>query len=206
MLAATREQLNADIAHFEDLVRGGATVFLTPEGFYSGDGKMQRLRGILGKLAPLATIYIAGISYDPFVGRRFSMLYRVKQASPDLPLEADIKRTRPVTVGALLGTWLHERGGDFDELQAQRAVKEALAALPPGAFVDPELEEDPASMTHQALLGLGRLGIIRHEGSHFVLCAERKHPQFPRTDDMLAYMANFHAETLDGLRTAASSS
>jgi hypothetical protein len=204
MLAETRNQLEADIAHFQNLVRGGATVFLTPEGFYTGDGKMQRFRGILNKLAPIATIYVAGISYDPFVGRRFSMLFRVRAARTGIPLEADIKSARPVTTSALLGSWLYERGGEFDALSAQRAVEEQLAALPGGAFVDPELAEEPAAMTRKALQGMERLGIIRSLGRAFVTNDVRRHPQFPRTDDMLAYMANFHAETLEGLREAAS--
>ena len=200
MLAATREQLNADIAHFEDLVRRGGTVFLTPEGFYTGDGKMQRFRGILARLAPLATIYIAAISYDPFVGRRLSMLYRVRPASSTVPLETDIKSARPVTTSALIGTWLHERDGSFDAEAAQRAVRESIGALPKAAFVDPELARDPAAMTRKALTGMLRLGILRSDGEQYSKTATHRHAQFPRTDDMLAYQANFHAETLEGLR------
>jgi hypothetical protein len=80
-LAATREQLEADLAHFEALARSGGTIFLAPEGFYSGDGKMQRLRGVLSRLEPLASICLTGISYDPFVGRRLWLLYRLQPAS-----------------------------------------------------------------------------------------------------------------------------
>lgn len=202
MLAHTRAQLDADIAHFEDLVRSGATVFLTPEGFYSGDGKMQRLRGILGKLAPLARIYIAAISYDPFVGRRLSMLYRVREAAPGFALEADLKRTRPVTTSALLGTWLRERTSNLREDDAIRAVTSQLRELPGEAFIDPDLARDPARMTRAALSGMTRLRILRREGDSYVLTQTRRHPEFPRTEDMIAYQANFHAETLDGLRTA----
>ena len=78
----------ADIRHFEGLQRAGATIFLAPEGFYTGDGKMMRLRGILPRLAPLAEVWLSGISYDPFAGRRLSMLYRIASVRlQDVPLE-----------------------------------------------------------------------------------------------------------------------
>jgi hypothetical protein len=206
MLLNTRAQLDADIAHFEDLVRSGATIFLTPEGFYSGDGKMQRLRGILAKLAPLARIYIAGISYDPFVGRRLSLMYRIREADPGLPLEADIKRTRPVTTSALIATWLHGRTAPFGESAAIEAVSSQLRELPSTLFVDPELRQDPTRMTRAALTGMTRLSIVRHYVEAYALTQTRRHPQFPRTSDMIAYQANFHAETLEGARIAQGSS
>jgi hypothetical protein len=199
MLALTRAQLDADIAHFEDLVRGGATIFLTPEGFYTGDGKMQRLRGILGRLAPLSRIFIAGISYDPFVGRRLSMLFRVREATPNVPLEDDIKRTRPVVVSALLGTWLRDRSAPFNQAEAVNAVDAQLRDLSKTLFVDPELARDPAAMTRAALKGMTRLKILRRSGDTYVVTEKRRHPQFPRTDDMIAYQANFHAETLSAV-------
>ncbi len=108
----TRAQVEADLQHFENLQRAGATIFLAPEGYYSGDGKMQRMRGSLPRLAPLAEIWLAGISYDPLVGRRLSLLYRVGKAEPNVALDLQLKRIRPVTTSALLGTWLYERGAE----------------------------------------------------------------------------------------------
>jgi len=198
MLAATRVQLDADVAHFEDLVRGGATIFLTPEGFYTGHGKMQRLRGILARLTPHARIFVAGISYDPFVGRRLSMLYRVREASPGIPLASEIKRTRPVTTSALLGSWLHARSGPFTEREAVEAVQARLASLPGELFVDPELASDPQRMVREALAGMMRLSMLRESRGSYELTAARRHPEFPLAEDMIAYQANFHAETLDG--------
>ncbi len=196
VLAHTRTQLEGDIAHFEDLVRGGATVFLTPEGFYTTDGKMQRFRGILSRLAPLAAIYAVGISYDPFIEGRFTMLYRVRPADADVPLETSIKRTRPVTVSALLGTWLIECKKAFTEDDALAAVRAQLAELPKHLFVDPKLARDPDRMTRSALAGLTKLVILDSFGKRYTLSERRRHPQFPGTDDIVAYQANFHAETL----------
>ena len=105
----TRAQVEADLQHFENLQRGGATIFLSPEAIIPVDGR-SAMRGSLPRLAPLAEIWLAGISYDPLVGRRLSLLYRVGKAEPNVALDLQIKRIRPVTTSALLATWLHERG------------------------------------------------------------------------------------------------
>jgi hypothetical protein len=201
MLQLTRESINADLDHFERLQKAGATIFSTPEGSYSGDGRMRRLRGVLSRLAPWAQIWVIGISYDPFVGRRLSLLYRLLPASGDEPLDRQIKRARPVTVSAVLGTWLNGARGSFTEGEAEQAVTAALAQLPPGLFVDPDLRRRPRRMVRAALAGLQRLGVLaRVPGTRpcYALTSHRTHPQFPRTADIVAYQANFHRETLEG--------
>ena len=200
-LAATRRQLDADIAHIARLVQSGATIYLTPEGHYSGDGRMRRMRGLLAALSPLAKIWMAAISYDPFVGRRLSMLWRVVPASQDASLEAQIKASRPVTVSALLATWLHARSDAFSGEQAAAAVRAQLAALPGRLFVDPELARRPEHKVRSALTNMRRLGIVRSQGRDHALTQRRSHPQFPQTDDIIAYQRNFHEETLDGARS-----
>jgi hypothetical protein len=203
MLAATRELLDADRQHFAQLVRSGATVYLTPEGHYSADGRMRRLRGLFATLAPLARIWLAGISYDPFVGRRLSMLWRVVPATEGVALEAQIKASRPVTTSALLATWLHGRSASFSARDACDAVQAQLAALPKGLFVDPELRARPERMVRSALAGLQRTGTVRVEGLRYVLTEQRAHPQFPQTNNMIAFLRNFHEETLEGARSLA---
>jgi hypothetical protein len=204
-LAATRVQLDADTANFERLVRAGATVFLAPEGSYSGDGKMKRLRGILPRLAPLARIWLCGISYDPFVGRRLSMLYRIAASVDGAPLDLQLKALRPVTTSALLAAWLSVTPGPFSIAEAIGAVSAQINALPPDLFVDPELRKNPAALTRSALQGLSRLGILAPNADGFALTASRTHPQFPRTRDIIAYQVNFHEETLQGARSLMSS-
>ena len=196
LLAQTRTQLEADIANFEQIVRSGGTIFLTPEGFYTTDGKMQRFRGILSRLAPMAKIYAVGISYDPFIEGRFTLLYRVREADPDLPLETSIKRTRPVTVSALLGMYVRDCKSAFSEDEAIAAVRQHLEQLPKHLFVEPTLARDPARTTRSALAGMTKLQILDRFGNRYTLSDRRRHPQFPKTDDIVAYQANFHAETL----------
>lgn len=201
-LAATREQLETDSAHFERLVREGATLFLAPEGFYTTDGKMQRMRGLLPRLQPLARIWLGGISYDPFVGKRLSMLYRVAAAEDSLSLPTQLKRIRPVTVSALLASWLVSRPAPFSEGDATSALLQMLRDLPAILFVDPELRRRPEHLVRSALAGLKRLGMLAQTDGRLALTQLRTHPHFPRTADIVAYQANFHRETLEGARAA----
>jgi hypothetical protein len=206
VMKATREQLDADIAHFEDLVRDGATIFLAPEGFYSGDGKMQKLRGILPKLQNLATIYLTAISYDPYVRKRLTMLYRVAPARKDVPLDTQLKATRPVTTSALLCTWIASRERPFSEREAIVGVTSAARALPNEAFVVPELQTNLDREVGAAIAGMVRLGTLELRDGHYVVTDNRTHPEFPHASDMLHYQVNFHAETLEGLGTLSAQS
>jgi hypothetical protein len=205
LLQLTRDELEADIAHFERLSRAGATIFLTPEGVYTIDGKMLRLRGILARLAPLAQIWLAGISYDPYDDRRLTMLYRVRKSVPNLPLDLQLKATRPVTTSALLCTWIVQRDvATFTFDDARRGVVALLASLPSSAFVVPELRPRLDASIRRVLSNMQRLGTIRFENRAYTVTHARRHPLFPKTVDMIAYQANFHAETLEGLRECGS--
>jgi hypothetical protein len=201
LLQLTRDELEADIAHFERLTRHGATIFLTPEGFYTIDGKMQRLRGILARLAPLAQIWVCGVSYDPYDDRRLTLLYRVRQSVPDIPLDLQLKATRPVTTCALLCTWISQHdyaAFTFDD--ARTGVAAELATLPRNAYVVPELRTRLDASIHSALANMQRFGTLRVDNRTYTVTDARRHPLFPRTVDMIAYQTNFHSETLEGLR------
>lgn len=199
---AMRRQLAGDVAHFEALLDDGATIFLTPEGFYTGDGRMQPLRGILGRLRGMAELYLAGVSYDPFGGRRLGLLYRIERERPGVPLEAQLQAIRPVTVSALLASWLDGRTGVFSGHEAIEGVRRAIAALPKQAFLDPEVAADPVTVVRAALRRLHDLGIAERLGDRWMLADARRHPEFPRTGDIIAYQRNFHDETLAGLTWA----
>jgi hypothetical protein len=184
IMQQTRSDIESDIAHFEDLARDGATIFLTPEGFYSGDGRMQRLRGILSRLQPLATTWLAALSYDPYDAPRLTMLYRVLPAVDGIPLDVQLKARRPVTASALVCTYLaqHPHAADTAVLAS---VREQLAALPAHAFIVPELRDRTEETVRRVMTNL------RRTGTH--------HPQFEAKVDMIAYQRNFHEETLEGL-------
>lgn len=202
ILDETRSYLDGDLARMENLVRRGATFYLTPEGHYTTDGRLMPMRGVIERLAPLATIYVAGVSYDPFVAKRLSMLFRVVplQDGPE-PWVTRLARTlaaiRPVTASQLLGAWLHARSERFTEDDAVVAVTGALERLPRGAFVDPELRRKPRAMVRAALPLMAQWHILERDGDGYRLAAVRRHPQFPFVDDIIAFQARFLEETLE---------
>jgi MFS family permease len=216
ILEETRASIGQDLARLEDIVRRGGTVYLTPEGKYSIDGRMRPMRGLVERLAPLATIYLAGVSYDPFVSERFSMLYRIVR-SPVVSLEtgrideSPMKKTlaaiRPVVTSQLLGAWLasSDLGNGavaFTAEDACAAVETRMANLPPALFVDPELQRAPRRMVRAALPRMVKWRILEREGDRYRLAPQRRHPQFPFVEDIIEYQSCFLQETLENARYA----
>lgn len=199
ILDETRANIAKDLAWMEDVVRRGGSFYLTPEGHYTTTGRMLPMRGAVERLAPLATIYLAGVSYDPFVARRLSMLYRlVRFEGSDMALlTKTLAAIRPVTTSQLLGTWLDGRAERFTVDDATTAVRERMAALPPGIFVDPELRRSPRAMVERALPLMLSWQILEKDGDGYRVAAARRHPQFPSVDDILAFQTRFLEETLE---------
>src|SRR5579863_1744852 len=206
ILDETRANIELDLALMEDVVRRGGSFYLTPEGKYSTDGRIGLMRGAIDRLAPLATIYLVGVSYDPFVSRRLSMLYRVVrldegQGDRKKRMIATLAAIRPVVTSQLLGAWLHERDEAFTADEACAAVEERLANLPQRVFVDPELRRNPRRMVRSALPLMVNWKILAREGDRYRTTEERRHPQFPFVRDILAYQAAFLKETLENAVT-----
>ncbi|HEV3091583.1 MAG TPA: MFS transporter [Candidatus Cybelea sp.] len=196
IMEETRAGVEGDLAFMEDIVRRGATFYLTPEGHYTIDGRMRPMRGVIDRLSPLATIYLVGVSYDPFVSRRLSMLCRVEPLE-GAPMIGKLAAIRPVVTSQLLGEWLHEREGWFTQDEAAAAIRERLAGLPSQLFVEPELRRDPHRMIRSALPLMVQWGILERDGERYRTSAQRLHPQFPFVKDILAYQTAFLHETLE---------
>jgi hypothetical protein len=205
ILDQTRAGIEKDLTLMEDIVRRGGTFYLTPEGKYSTDGRIGPMRGTIERLVPIATIYLAGVSFDPFVSRRLSMLYRIvclgKFETADRDVLLRLTRTlasiRPVVTSQLLGTWLASRTNPFSADDASAAVTHALAALPRELFVDPELRRGPDKMVRAALPLMEKWNILERDGERYRLSAQRRHPQFPFVEDIVAYQEAFLGETIE---------
>jgi len=197
ILAQMRVDLDGDLARIERTVASGKTFYLTPEGRYSIDGRMSRVRTTLRRLAPLATVYLSAVSYDVFVGRRLSMLFHVVLPADARRLGLSLAAARPITTSQLIADWLISSPSRITADAAVRAVVERLSALPPSAFVDPELQRNPAAMARAALEGLVRIGIL---DSSYAFTPIRRHPQFPGVADIIAHQTNQFAETVASLR------
>lgn len=197
----TRRQVAEDIARMQDVLRGGGTLHIMPEGGPSPDGRLHRLRAGLWTLLPLARVYLAPISYDPFLGRRLSILYRVIPLPESSDVAAELAAARPVTVSQLLAAWLSERGAGetFSEAEALEAVAAQMDALPAPAFVDPALRRRPGQVVRAALAALLRLRLLRRTRGRYGWGDRRTHPKFPAVRDIIAHQSRFFAETRDAL-------
>jgi hypothetical protein len=196
ILEETRASIESDLARMEDAVRRGGSFYLTPEGRYSVDGRIGPLRGAIDRLAPLATIWAAGVSYDPFVSKRLSMLYRVARVADRSRIAQTLAALRPVVTSQLLSAWLDGRSEAFVEEDACVAVETAIESLPPSLFVDPELRAGPRRLVRAALRLMVGWEILEAAPSGYRLSAVRRHPQFPQVGDIVAYNARFIDETI----------
>jgi len=201
LLRETRRLLDEDLARIEDALRSGGTFFVTPEGHYSTDGRMLRFRAVFARLAPLADIWLAAISYDPLRGRRLSQLYRIVRPAFADDIVASLKAARPVTVSHLFATWLLARGDEsFTEADAVTGIAAALAALPPTAFIDPELRASPPRTVVESIETSLRLGVLERGAARLRLAERRRHPRFADVADIVAFQAAALEETLEALR------
>ena len=199
LLATLRAGVEADIARITGVVRRGATFFVTPEGFYSTDGRMRPLKGIVEHLVPIARVWFAAIAFDPFRGRRLSMLYRVVEAQDARDLATSLAAARPLTTSALLARWMLAVGLPFSREEAREGVRRLRDALPAGAFVDPELIRDPARCVDEALDTLLARATLVAAGGLVRFGPQRGDRRFPAAADIVAYQAAFADETISAL-------
>jgi hypothetical protein len=192
-LRATSER---DIAAIVERVRAGATFYVTPEGDFSRDGRMHRMRkGIVEALSPFADLWLCAIAYDPFQPGRLSMLYRIlPQTGPDVG--TSLAAARPVTTSALLAAFMLDAPGPFALEDAVRAVRERLDALPANVFVDPQLRRAPDRSVVKALASLRKRGTLTANGLRYHMTADRTDARFPHVPDMISFQRNMLDETL----------
>jgi hypothetical protein len=203
LLTELRAEIDGDVARIVDLVRRGATFYVTPEGFYSTDGRMRPLKGIVDHLLPVSEPWLAAIAFDPFRGRRLALLYRVvRPARPEL-LAASLAAARPVTTSALLATWMLAVALPFTAAEARDGVARLRDALPHNAFVDPELVRDADGTVGEALRNLAARGTLAFDGARYTLTEQRSDPRFHGVADIVAFQAAFHGETLAALELLA---
>jgi hypothetical protein len=195
-----RATIARDVAAIVDCVRAGATFYVTPEGDFSRDGRMHPMRGgIVEAVAPFAALYLNAVAYDPFRGRRLSMLYRV------VPLRGDdvgtsLAAARPITTSALLAEFLLSGSEAFVLKDAVHAIRERLDALPGNVFVDPELRRSPGAAVAGAIATLRKRGTLLADGERLSLTEKRSDARFPHVADMVAFQRNMLEETLAAAR------
>jgi hypothetical protein len=201
VLENLRATTKRDIAAIVERVRPGATFYITPEGDFSNDGRMHPMRGgIVEALSPFADLWLCAIAYDPFQGRRLSMLYRVLRYAGAGDIGTSLAAARPITTSALLAEFLFEGRKTFAAQDAVRAVRERLDSLPGNVFVDPELQSAPEAAVVNALATLRKRGTLLAEADDYRLTAQRADPRFLHVPDMVEFQRNMLDETLASAR------
>ncbi len=201
VLENLRAVTERDIAAIVERVRTGATFYVTPEGDFSRDGRMHRMRkGIVEALAPFADLWLCAVAYDPFRGRRLSMLYRVIRyaGSP-----TSVRRSRRRGRSRPPHSWprfCSKRPKTFAAQDAVRAVRERLDSLPANVFVDPEVRRAPEAAVADALANLLKRGTLAADGERYRLTAHRSDARFPHVPDMIEFQRNMLDETLASAR------
>jgi hypothetical protein len=204
LVVQLRETTARDIAAVVERVREGATFYLTPEALYSVDGRMRPFRdGLLSALLPIAQPWLCAIAFDPFRGRRLSMLYRVLRPSNPNDLAASLASARPVTTSAILAAFLFERRQPFTQEDAAAAVRARLIALPETAFVDPELLRAPEAVTAEALEFLVERATVARDDGRYRLTDVRIDPRFPHVPDIVSFERAMLEETIGAARRVA---
>jgi hypothetical protein len=190
-----------DIAAIVERVRSGATFYITPEGDFSRDGRMHPMRkGIIDALSPFADLWLCAVAYDPFQGRRLSMLYRVVPYAGVADIGTSLAAARPITTSALLAEFLLDGPETFAVADAVRAVRERLDSLPGNVFVDPELRRAPDAAVLNAFAALQKRGTLTREGERYLVTTHRTDARFPHVPDMITFQRNMLDETLASAR------
>lgn len=177
----------------------GETVFLTPEGRYTKDGALSKLRQSLQELLPASErLVLIALSYDPYVHVRLALYLRAFAVSlPITPTDLAIHLTaaRPITITQVVSSWILEQSGSFNPTQVLSGVKYKLSQLPSNVFWVPELYQ-PSHPVTACLKRMRRQGILSGSTPYLRLTEHRTHPEFPDVTDYITYQAQWLRETL----------
>ncbi|WP_026960809.1 MFS transporter [Alicyclobacillus herbarius] len=219
-----RARIERQLAEIRMVFESGRTLYLTPEGRYSQDGKMTRFRQSYNELAPWArALYAFALSYDPYLNRRLTLYIRIVSIPAHLRTDVDavnalLAAARPVTVSQLICTWLSKlpSGTVFALEEACAGFRQVLCALPPGAQLVPEVADEgqlgphlvpeAVEKTHlteataRVLRGMIRQGSLERFGAGgFRLQTCHRHEKFPDVEDMIHFQATVLSETCEAL-------
>jgi MFS family permease len=201
LLSRLRLELEAQVARLERLIARGRTLYLTPEGMVSPDGRLHRFRLSLDRLLPRArAVCLAALAYDNLRPGRLRLHLRLVPLAPGRPLRAALLAERTVTVSQVLARCLLEAppGATVDGVAAAAAA--FVASLPASAHLDPDLRRRPVPLVRASLRAMARRGQLAIDGAgRLYLPGPVRDPAFPAVDDMLLYHRRFLEETLAAL-------
>ena len=195
-----RGRVEGQIDVLTGILDAGSTLYLTPEGRYTEDGALCRLRESLRRLLPHAEeVVLSGVSYDPFAPGRLRMYVRLTPLRSGIDLERQLVANRPVTISQLVAAVLVGKGEPVTLGELLRDVLERLHGVEGKAALVPDLRRDPAWAARRVVRAMLNRGMLRFEGDRLALAEARKDTRFEGVADMVAYQAAQFAETSSAL-------
>lgn len=193
---ALRDEVEQDLRELEQALRGGSTLYLTPEGRMTESGAMGRFRAALDRLLPASKkVMLAASAYDPWVARRLALYVSLEPLTDRRSLRDQLSARRPITLSQLLSRYLleHPHGGSVTELVATvRTWVEGLAEAPltaEAARVVPDV--------FGALSRLERRGVVRLMEGRWIPGPTRFDARFQHVPDIVQAQARQLSDTLD---------
>ena len=182
----------------------GGTLYLTPEGRYSLDGRVQRLRLALRELLPLAErVYGVTINYDPFLRKHLSLYVRMERFAPDGDAAEWLAQHRMITISQVVAASVLGLPEVFHAQDVQADVRRRVQAFPPAACTASELARGD-DVVLRCLRGMVRRGILQSapglEAGNLARGPERELPDFRGVPDILVFLKQSLEETLQACR------
>jgi MFS family permease len=209
--AATRHRVDAQLDQVARLLEAGQTVYLTPEGAMTRDGRLGRIRYAVDRTWPLARVrHLLGVAYDPFRPGRLRLVARLvtptspafRDPTPPAELATWMAAVRPITFSQLLAAVLVQNPSGLTAEAIARAMAALAAGLPPLAYLDPDLPPLKARTVRRALRFMERRGFAVRLGPRWRAVPGAADPRFSGVADMVRYQANWFEETVAALRAA----
>jgi hypothetical protein len=195
---ALRQEVEAELDALARALKDGATLYLTPEGRVTTDGRLGRLRAALERLLPAArTVYLAALAYDALRPGRLTMVVRlVPWRGGDIARE--LAAARPITGSQLLAAAIGDEG--VAEAELPTALGDVVTALPPGAHVLGEARRLDGARLAAAIRYLERRGWLLRADGRLRWRRPVVDPRFPLVVDRVAYERALLAETVGALK------
>ena len=176
-----RQQVEADLGVFLDLLEQGHAVYTTPEGRFSEDGRLNRFRKSLDLMREKARhVTVAGVSYDLLRPGKLTMWVQFEEPRWPDRLDRSVIAARPVTASHLvIRAWLagpHVSASDviIDAKALMNLVRER-------AVVASDVLADPDRALAIALREFGR------RSAHGTRITD---PRFPFVNEFVVYYNN----------------
>ncbi|MCY0869423.1 MAG: MFS transporter [Firmicutes bacterium] len=191
--------VSVQISAVQQALDAGRTVYLTPEGRLTPDGRLGAFHGILDAVCGRAErIYLCTVSYNPLRPGRQDLHQRLLPARPG-NLWVQLAAARTITPAQLIAAAMAQLCDPFTQEQLATVAEHLLATLPPHAAVSADLQRNPAAAIRRAWRMLVRRGYVKQAASGAVRARPWLDRRYPHVSDLFDHLANQFTETAEAL-------